>query len=249
MTPYSAAEHLAGLKDFQRNAVEHVIDRFYGAGHQTGSGRFLVADETGLGKSVIARGVVARTMEELAAQGRTSVTVLYICSNLDLARQNLSRLDITGGRIAPTSTRLAELARHPELLRQSHDVGGTRLNLVSFTPGTSFPERGGRRSGNARERALITVLLSRITGADDAEERASALLMQGDVTSVERFEQRIQWCRQELGEAGPDRLITESFARIAAESGALESFRSMRRRPWVPNLCLRSGRRPAGGWI
>lgn len=228
MTPYSAAEHLAGLKDFQRNAVEHVIDRFYGAGHQTGSGRFLVADETGLGKSVIARGVVARTMEELAAQGRTSVTVLYICSNLDLARQNLSRLDITGGRIAPTSTRLAELARHPELLRQSHDVGGTRLNLVSFTPGTSFPERGGRRSGNARERALITVLLSRITGADDAEERASALLMQGDVTSVERFEQRIQWCRQELGEAGPDRLITESFARIAAESGALESFRSMR---------------------
>lgn len=228
MTQFSAAEHLAGLKDFQRSAVEHVIDRFYGTGAATGSGRFLIADETGLGKSVIARGVVARSMEELSAQGKQAVTVLYICSNLDLAKQNLTRLDITGGKINPTSTRLAELAKHPRLLRDTHDLGGIRLNLVSFTPGTSFPDKRGHRNGNAPERALLAVLMNQITQASQAEEYATALLLRGDVATVKNFQGYIFGCKQQLAEAVPDERITQAFARMIEKDGLLARFLQMR---------------------
>ena len=53
---------MAGLKDFQRATVHHVMDRFFGADPTR---RFLVADETGLGKSVVARGIIAETLERL----------------------------------------------------------------------------------------------------------------------------------------------------------------------------------------
>ena len=53
---------LAGLKDFQRATVDYVFDRFYGPDPTR---RFLVADEVGLGKTLVARGVIARTIDHL----------------------------------------------------------------------------------------------------------------------------------------------------------------------------------------
>ena len=44
---------LEGLKDFQRRTVERVFDRLYR--DDTPSRRFLVADEVGLGKTMVAR--------------------------------------------------------------------------------------------------------------------------------------------------------------------------------------------------
>lgn len=53
---------MADLKDFQRDAVEYVFQRFYK--DEDATRRFLVASETGLGKTLVARGVVARTVAE-----------------------------------------------------------------------------------------------------------------------------------------------------------------------------------------
>ena len=61
MTGFSAKPTLRGLKPFQRRTVSHVHRRFYTSSRPTD--RFLVADETGLGKSVVAAGVVARAIE------------------------------------------------------------------------------------------------------------------------------------------------------------------------------------------
>src|SRR5262245_44320204 len=53
-----------------------------------GPRRFLVADEVGLGKTVVARTIVQRMMK-----GRkTPLVVFYIASNLNIAHQNRAKL-------------------------------------------------------------------------------------------------------------------------------------------------------------
>ena len=66
-------EALAGLKDFQRATVDYVFDRLYSG---PGPWRYLVADEVGLGKTMIARGVVARMIDVLRAKNQR-VNIVY----------------------------------------------------------------------------------------------------------------------------------------------------------------------------
>ena len=62
MSRYEAAPWLRDLTEFQRRSVDHVFEQFYGPADAK---RFLVADETGLGKTRVAQGVIARAIEEL----------------------------------------------------------------------------------------------------------------------------------------------------------------------------------------
>jgi hypothetical protein len=103
MNGYDAAPVLAGLKDFQRATVEHVIRRLYT--DQTATRRFLVADETGLGKSVVARGVIARALQHLQDDDSVQrIDVVYVCSNADIAAQNIARLRVTDDECLTLST-------------------------------------------------------------------------------------------------------------------------------------------------
>ena len=56
--------------------------------------RFLVADEVGLGKTLVARGLVARAINRLQQEGVKRIDVIYICSNADIASQNIRRLNV-----------------------------------------------------------------------------------------------------------------------------------------------------------
>lgn len=47
---------MGGLKDFQRATVERVFELY-----KSGQSRVLVADEVGLGKTLIAKGVIVKT--------------------------------------------------------------------------------------------------------------------------------------------------------------------------------------------
>ena len=62
---------LAGLKDFQRKSGEYVYQRLYG---RAATRRFLLADEVGLGKTLVARGVIAKAIERLREEGRSGLT-------------------------------------------------------------------------------------------------------------------------------------------------------------------------------
>jgi RecG-like helicase len=64
---FCASPVLAGLKDFQRRTVDYVFERLYG---QNPTSRFLIADEVGLGKTLVARGIIARTIEHLQDTAR-----------------------------------------------------------------------------------------------------------------------------------------------------------------------------------
>jgi hypothetical protein len=54
---------LRTLKTFQRDTVDHVFQRMYLDDQPVR--RFLVADEVGLGKTLVARGIVARMVDHL----------------------------------------------------------------------------------------------------------------------------------------------------------------------------------------
>ena len=81
---------LEGLKDFQRATVDQVDERLFG---DDPTRRFLVADEVGLGKTLVARGVIAKAIDRLWDDVER-IDVVYICSNAQIARQNLARLRV-----------------------------------------------------------------------------------------------------------------------------------------------------------
>jgi hypothetical protein len=166
---------LAGLKDFQRATVDYVFERFYGAGYTR---RFLVADEVGLGKTLIARGVIARIIEHLREKPR--IDVIYICSNADIARQNIKRLRIPGCSDASQATRLTLLPLNMD------DVHRNRINFVALTPATSFDQTGG--GGRIDERVLLYWLLDAAWGIHGS--RASLYVMR-DYASIESFERAV----------------------------------------------------------
>ena len=145
--PFDAAPALRRLKDFQRRTVDYVVRRFYEDADATR--RFLVADEVGLGKTMVARGVIARTVERLWDRVER-IDVLYICSNQAIASQNINRLNVLGREESSLPTRMTLL---PLQLIGEHGLDRNRVNFISLTPGTTFNLRSA--TGVVRERALL----------------------------------------------------------------------------------------------
>lgn len=121
-----------------------------------GSRRFLVADEVGLGKTVVARTIIS----ELIKRRRKPLVVFYVCSNLNIAHQNRAKLlellpTESEQRAASAGADRLTLAANPRN-RPKHE----KLHLYTLTPDTSVPmyrRRGG--FGRMEERALIFRLL------------------------------------------------------------------------------------------
>ncbi len=148
---FEAATALAPLKAFQRRTVDYVFDRLYG--DQDPVRQFLVADEVGLGKTMVARGVVARTIEKLwDTTGR--IDILYICSNQAIAAQNINRLNVLNRRELALPTRMTLI---PLQVRGDQGLDANKVNFISLTPGTTFDLRS--TTGVTRERALILRML------------------------------------------------------------------------------------------
>lgn len=154
-TPPDVERILGGLKDFQRATVEHVFARLYT--DTDAIDRFLVADEVGLGKTKVARGVIAKAVDHLWDDVER-IDVLYVCSNQSIARQNIRRLQLGDEpSTAPVLSRLSLLPRTPEALSE-------KVNLVPLTPGTSLDMRRGWATGIRDERVLLHQLLTRLWG-------------------------------------------------------------------------------------
>ncbi|MBQ1061980.1 MULTISPECIES: helicase-related protein [Micromonospora] len=219
MKRYDAGPVMAGLKDFQRITVAHVVDRYFGADPTR---RFLVADETGLGKSVVARGVIAQTLQHLQDDDSVErVDVIYVCSNQDVARQNIDRLRVTPDETVTLSSRLTLLAKHADKLNAATATVGKPINLVAFTPGTSFDQ--GWRTGTAEERALLFLLLEQAGSWDGWRTRAALRALQAGVATPGRFERECVRLREELG-GKVNRTIADEFLRRARQRGLLDRF-------------------------
>ena len=176
---------LKPLKPFQRRTVEHAFHRLFKA--EDGTGRFLVADEVGLGKTLVARGIIARAIDHLWNKVER-IDIVYICSNGSIARANLPKLQVGGAeeRSFALATRLTMLAT--ELARREGESGlaDSRLNFVSFTPGTSFDM--GRSTGQGREREVLFQLLDPLVGP----RIALMNLLQGGIARKDRWRRRLE---------------------------------------------------------
>lgn len=188
--PFLAAAHLTRLKDFQRRTVRHVVARMYDDPVPTR--RFLVADETGLGKSVVARGVIAEAVERLLKDDSVRrIDVVYVCSNADIAAQNLSRLNVVGNNRVEFRTRLTLLAAQSHDLNSSGEQFGKPVNLIAFTPATSFEK--GWRTGKKEERALLAVMVQRLLELRTYRLTALHLVLQGGVQKLESFRNLVNY--------------------------------------------------------
>lgn len=145
-----------GLMEFQKATVEEV-DALYRKGYR----RVLVADEVGLGKTLVARGVIAKFAKLRREQGDPFVKVAYICSNGSIAQQNLHKLMIDPKIDLASSADSRLSMQHLQYANElsSRELRNRYIQLIPLTPATSFsPSRG---QGNQRERALMFAVLER----------------------------------------------------------------------------------------
>ncbi len=192
---------LSGLKGFQRTTVDYVFRRMYE--DPDPATRFLVADEVGLGKTLVARGLIARAIKHHQAIGTERIDVIYICSNAEIAAQNIQRLNVTGEGDFSLATRITLL---PLKLNQLVNNG---LNFVSFTPGTSF--NMASRGGAWQERAVIFRLLE--YALDASLDRSGAYRALRSGMQYENFRGAVGWTpRVESGNAqGLDVALANAF--------------------------------------
>ena len=83
---------------------------------------------------MVARGVVAKAIDSLNGDGVDRVDIVYICSNGDIAAQNVRKLDVDRYR--------CRVAQPADAARQ------TACAICATSPSTSSPSRRERRSSN-----------------------------------------------------------------------------------------------------
>lgn len=222
---------LKSLKDFQRRTVDYVFQRMYLDAEPTQ--RFLIADEVGLGKTLVAKGLIARAVDYLWERV-DRIDVVYICSNADIARQNIARLYITDKHDFTPPSRLTLLPLHLHGLKD-----GRRLNFVAFTPGTSFDLKS--RRGTGWERAL---LLRALREHWNLSGRAPYNVLSVGMMNPDNF---IWRCKEMDGETVEEDVIAAFLKRLDTQEAAAKTAGRAGLRQRFETLCevfCRSDARP-----
>ena len=144
-------------KEFQQGTIARVLRAFDG---RRTVRRFLVADEVGLGKTVVARGVMKEMLARKRREHDGPLRVFYMCNSLAIAAQNRGNLLKALPEGEQAEDAVCRVDRLTLVATQKLSDEGP-LHLYTLTPDTSMPDRKGRaKAGTARERALIHNILS-----------------------------------------------------------------------------------------
>lgn len=156
------------IYDFQEATADRIAEIFRNAtigfdGKEIKTGgqrRVLLADEVGLGKTHVAKAVIDRVREMRKEINDDMFRVVYVCSNMSIANQNIEKLgvrnkaDITESRLSMQHLTIRE--RESSIIEpESGEMGEI---IIPLTPSTSFSLKGSSK-GNANERALIATIL------------------------------------------------------------------------------------------
>lgn len=145
------------IKDFQRATAERILHIFKDMGHR----RVLLADEVGLGKTYVAKEVINLVRQWHRDELKDDFfKVVYICSNANIADQNIEKLGVAN-RMNISESRLSmqhlyiTLANKQNIEKQKD--GEMPESIIPLTPSTSF--RFFSAQGTANERALMFAIL------------------------------------------------------------------------------------------
>ena len=210
-TQVDVAATLADLKDFQRRTARWAFQRMFA--DDDPALRFLVADEVGLGKTHVAKGVIAQVIDHLGRTGDKRHDIVYVCSNGAIARQNLRKLSPEG--IDPTPIEVDRLTMLPRVDLKDEQEGRPGINLLAITPDTSL--RFGRSTGTFRERALVYAFLRAHWGWAAMDKRRARWIFWAGITSGDPDARLKDKERQYRPRA---RAILSEFARRLAEVDA-----------------------------
>jgi hypothetical protein len=208
---------LADLKDFQRRTAVWAFRRMFDA--EDPALRFLVADEVGLGKTHVAKGVIAQVIDHLRRSGDARYDIVYVCSNAAIARQNLRKLVPKG--VEP----LEDVERLTMLPLAELSIGGDAgagINLLAITPGTSL--KFGHNTGRFPERCLAYAFLRAHWGAGVMNTRARRIFWEG--VSAGDPDQRLR-----NHEAAYRQAIKGSLADFADQLAEVERLRTAQGKP------------------
>ncbi len=153
---------ICGLKDFQRATV----DRIYHLYTKENQNRILVSDEVGLGKTLIAKGVIAKYAKYKHENGDKLFKIVYICSNSTIVEKNLNKLSINKTKSESGDTSRLSM-QHLNIFKKNNENVffntkdnnlGIQIQLIPLTPETSF--NVSNSMGTIDERALMFAILS-----------------------------------------------------------------------------------------
>lgn len=141
-------------REFQRFTAEKITGRLFGKGRE--GVRFLLADEVGLGKTLVVRQVI----DWLFKNKRNVGPVVYLCSSLEIASQNWAKLTpdilLKDRKKEMDMPHVNRLTLYPTLNRQEREES----RILCFTPETSL--NMGRSMGTIEERVFLYYLVRRM---------------------------------------------------------------------------------------
>lgn len=161
------------VKDFQRATADRILHIYKNLGHR----RVLLAGEVGLGKTFVAKQVINLVREWHKQEKDDFFKVVYICSNANIADQNIEKLGVEN-RMSISESRLSMQHLYIKFaekqIAEQHEKVEMPESIIPLTPSTSF--RFYSAQGTANERALMCDILCGLTQFKEYKEVISDFL-------------------------------------------------------------------------
>ena len=183
--------------DFQEATAQRILHMFKDMGHR----RILLADEVGLGKTMVASRVIELVKKWHEEQNDDFFKVVYICSNINIADQNIAKLGVDN-KMNVSESRLS--MQHLFITLANKGIcEKAKMNstmpesIIPLTPSTSF--RLTSSLGTANERALMFDILKHDNRLNDNTAKLSQFFRCGvknwdDLVSI--YDDKIALCSE-----------------------------------------------------
>lgn len=197
------------VKDFQRATAERILHIYKDLDHR----RVLLADEVGLGKTFAAKQVINLVREWHKAKKDDFFKVVYICSNANIADQNIEKLGVEN-RMSISESRLSMQHLYIKLaekdIAKQHNDSEMPESIIPLTPSTSF--RFYSAQGTANERALMCNILCRQPQFDSYQDVLDDFLRCGVKywsELINSYNEKIERCGEDYLQDMHDNLQTK----------------------------------------